>query len=355
MVCPYSLTIPGGVQMQVLGLARALRADGHTVQVLAPCDGPPPEEMVTPLGKSVPFATNGSVAPIAPDPACARHTIRALREGKFDLLHLHEPLVPGPTLTALLYSDLPSVGTFHRAGASRAYKLLAPVTRRLGRRLGARVAVSEDAKRTALDGIDGEVKVLFNGIEVERFAHADPWPAGGRPTVLFVGRHESRKGLEVLLDARTALGDDVALWIMGEGPETEKLKAKTRGDDRIEWLGRVGDDELARRLAGATVFCAPSRHGESFGVVLVEAMAAGTAIVASDIPGYRAVARPDEHALLVAPDDPAALGIALQRLLDDAVIRDRLVAAGRLRAQEFAMDSLAAHYDALYGSLVSPT
>jgi phosphatidylinositol alpha-mannosyltransferase len=355
MVCPYSLTIPGGVQMQVLGLARALRADGHTVQVLAPCDGPPPEDMVTPLGKSVPFATNGSVAPIAPDPACARHTIRALREGKFDLLHLHEPLVPGPTLTSLLYSDLPSVGTFHRAGASRAYKLLTPITRRLGRRLGARVAVSEDAKRTALDGIDGEVSILFNGIEVERFEHAEPWPTGGKPTVLFVGRHESRKGLEVLLDARSTLGPDVVFWIAGQGPETDKLKDQTRGDNRIEWLGRVDDDELARRLAGADVFCAPSRHGESFGVVLVEAMAAGTAIVASDIPGYRAVARPDEHALLVPPDDPRALGHALHALLGDPAKREQFVAAGRVRAREFAMNRLAARYGELYESLVTTT
>jgi len=353
MVCPYSLTIPGGVQMQVLGLAAALRTDGHTVQVLAPCDGPAPDENVVALGKSIPFATNGSVAPIAPDPSCARRTIRALREGKFDVVHVHEPLVPGPSLTSLLYSDVPMVGTFHRSGASRAYNLFSGLTRRVGRRLGARVAVSEDALKTARDGIDGEFTVLFNGIDVERFAAAEPWPTDGRPTVLFVGRHESRKGLEVLLHASASLPADAALWIAGQGPETDRLRERTHQDARIQWLGRVSDSELASRLAGADVFCAPSRHGESFGIVLVEAMAAGTAIVASDIAGYRAVARRGEHSLLVPPDDPPALASAITRLLDEPATRAALVDAGRARAAEFAMDSLAARYGELYERLIT--
>src|SRR3954447_27015169 len=165
MVCPYSLTIPGGVQMQVVGLARELRSQGLAVQVLAPCDGPPPDAAVTPLGNSVPFATNGSVAPIAPDPCAAVHTIRTLRNEDFDVVHIHEPLVPGPSLTALLFSDRPIVGTFHRAGASTAYALLRPVVRRISTRITRRVAVSEDARRTAYDGIGGDYTVLFNGID----------------------------------------------------------------------------------------------------------------------------------------------------------------------------------------------
>lgn len=351
MVCPYSLTIPGGVQMQVLSLARQLRDLGHAVQILAPSDGPPPAAAVTPLGKSIPFATNGSVAPIAPDPSAALRTIRALRSEKFDVIHVHEPLVPGPSLTAVLAADAPIVGTFHRAGASTAYALLKPIVKRIANRIDVRVAVSEDARRTAYDGIGGSYTILFNGIDVERFSTAKPWPTDG-PTVFFFGRHESRKGLRVLLDARDALGDDVTLWIGGSGPETDELKAKVGDDPGVQWLGRVSDEELASRLAGADIACLPSLHGESFGIVLVEAMAAGTAIVASDLPGYRAVARPDEHAILVPPEDPTSLGLALKDLLADPTRRATLVENGRVRAEEFAMPKLAQAYAEIYQSLV---
>ena len=351
MICPYSLTIPGGVQMQVLGLARELRARGHAVQVLAPSDGPPPEAAVTPLGKSIPFATNGSVAPIAPDPSAAIRTIRSLRNEQFDVVHVHEPLVPGPSLTSLLFCDQPIVGTFHRAGASTAYALLKPVVKRIANRIDVRVAVSEDARRTAYDGIGGDYKILFNGIDVARFATATPWKKTG-PTIFFFGRHEQRKGLAVLLEARHCLADDVTIWIAGTGPETERLQEQTAGDARLQWLGRVDDDELASRLAGADVACLPSLHGESFGVVLLEAKAACTAIVASELPGYRAVAKPDEHALLVKPEDPQALGGALNELLGNATLRRRLIKAGRTRAEEFAMPHLAEAYEAIYRDLL---
>ena len=351
MVCPYSLTIPGGVQMQVIALAAALRDLGHVVRILAPCDGPPPEPSVTPLGKSIPWATNGSVAPIAPDVAATVRTIRALRNEQFDVVHVHEPLVPGPSLTAVLFCDTPMVGTFHRAGASRAYEFLSPVTKRLGKRLAHRVAVSQDALRTARDGIGGDFTVLFNGIDVERFAHAKPMATEG-PTVLFFGRHEERKGLRVLLEATALLPPDVTFWIVGHGPETEGLKAKYAHDGRLVWLGRVDDEELAQRLAGADVYCAPSLFGESFGVVLLEAMAAGTAIVASDLPGYRAVARPDEDAILVPPEDVDGLAKALNELLDDPTRRAELIASGRARAEDFAMPKLARAYAEIYASLL---
>lgn len=351
MVCPYSLTIPGGVQMQVLALARELRGRGFVVQVLAPCDGPPPEVGVTPLGKSIPWATNGSVAPIAPDPSAAVRTIRALRSEQFDVVHIHEPLVPGPSLTALLFCDQPTVGTFHRAGASRAYQFLSPLTKRIGKRLTRRVAVSQDALNTAREGVGGEYTVLFNGIDVARFASAMPMATDG-PTVLFFGRHEQRKGLGVLLEAAAALPDDVTIWIVGQGPQTEGLQRQYAGDARMQWLGRVDDVELAQRLAGADVFCAPSLFGESFGVVLLEAMAAGTPIVASDLPGYRAVARPDEHALLVPPEDVDGLAKTLNELLADPARRTELVTAGRRRAEEFAMPKLAEAYADIYSSLL---
>ena len=352
MVCPYSLTIPGGVQGQVLGLARALRADGHACTVLAPCDGPPPDSGVIGLGPSIPLASNGSVAPLSPGFACASRTLAALRDGDFDVVHLHEPLCPGPTLTALLRGRTPLVGTFHRAGGSAAYTAFRPVVRRLAGRLSARVAVSEDARATAVHALGGEYEVLFNGIEMDRFAQATPAPSPV-PAVLFIGRHEERKGLAVLLDAVAGLPLDVRIWIAGEGPETERLRATTAGDERIEWLGRVTDPEAAALMRGATVFCAPSLRGESFGVVLLEAMAAGTAIVASDLPGYRNVARPDTDAVLVPPGDAPALAAGLRRVLSDGDCRERLVTSGSARADAFSMARLAQSYADLYERVVA--
>jgi phosphatidylinositol alpha-mannosyltransferase len=348
-VCPYSLTLPGGVQAQVMGLARVMRDLGHEVRVLGPCDGPPPEPWVTPLGESIPTAANGSVAPIAPDPSAALRTIRALRDEGFDVVHLHEPLVPGPTLTALIVSDAPRLGTFHRAGASVAYSRLRPATRWFARRLDLRCAVSEDAAATARAALGGTYTVLFNGIEVERFAKAEPWPAEG-PTIFFVGRHEPRKGLTVLLDALEAL-PDVRLWIGSDGPQTAELRHRTAGNAQIEWLGRINDAEKASRLRGASVFCAPSLGGESFGVVLLEAMAAQVPVVASDLPGYRSVARPGLDAVLVPPEDPERLAEALRRVLSDPQLAGELVASGERRANGFAMSRLADAYLSLYGRL----
>ncbi|MBS1838062.1 MAG: glycosyltransferase family 4 protein, partial [Actinobacteria bacterium] len=199
MVCPYSLTMPGGVQGQVLALARSMRRQGEEVRVLAPCDGPPPELFVTPLGNSLPTASNGSVAPVAPDPAAQFRTIRALWDEDFDVVHLHEPLAPGPTLTALLLKPARLLGTFHAAGSQSAYAVAAPAVRWGASRLDVRAAVSDDARALAESYLGGTYELLFNGVETERFATAEPWPTEG-PTVLFVGRHEPRKGLDVLLD-----------------------------------------------------------------------------------------------------------------------------------------------------------
>jgi len=347
LICPYSLTTPGGVQGQVLGLARSLRHLGHDARVLGPCDGPPPDGGVTPLGRSVPTAANGSVAPIAPDPSCQLRTIRALRDEGFDVLHLHEPLVPGPCMTAILFRNAPIVGTFHAAGGSAAYRYLNWGVRRLARRLDHRCAVSEDARAMAHDALGGDYTLLFNGIEVDRFAKAEAWPSDG-PTIFFVGRHEPRKGLAVLLEAMQSLPADVRVWVAGDGPETSDLQARYGHDGRVEWLGRIDDHEKACRLRGADVFCAPSLRGESFGVVLLEGMAAQTPVVASDLPGYHNVARSGADAILVPPGDPRALAAALAQVLENPTCAERLVASGCERAEEFSMDNLAASYADLY-------
>lgn len=350
LVCPYSLSVPGGVQGQVLGLMRSLRRLGHEVRVLGPCDGPPPDAAVTPLGRSVGADANGSVAPLAPDLPAQLRTIRALRDEGFDVVHLHEPLAPGPTMTSLLFASAPIVGTFHAAGESASYRYLRPVVARMAARIDLRCAVSPDARSLAHRYLGGTYELMGNGIEVDRFATAEPWPTQG-PTVLFLGRHEPRKGLEVLLAALPGLGDDVTVWVAGEGPQTDELRRRYP-DPRVEWLGRLDDAERDARMAGATVYCSPSVRGESFGVVLAEAMAAGTALVASDLPGHRNVATDGVDALLTEVGDPTALAVALRRVLDDAALRTSLVAAGRRRADELSMDALARRYVDLYRAVL---
>ncbi len=350
MFSPYSLSLPGGVQGQVLGLARALRRQGHDCRVLGPCDGPPPEPGIITLGNAIPFATNGSVAPIAPDPSAALRTWRALTNERFDLIHLHEPLVPGCTMTSLVLKSAPIVGTFHLAGESESYKLLRGAVKRLAKRIDLRCAVSESAAAMARSALGGEYEVLFNGVDLDRFRKAEPWPTEA-PTVLFVGRHEPRKGLEVLLRAMDIVPGDVRVWVVGQGPQTEQLKAKYH-DPRVQWLGRIRDDELARRWRAATVYCAPSLGGESFGVVLLESMAAGTPVVASNIDGYRLVARDQIDALLTPAGDVEALAKALHRVLTEPGLADELRNEGSKRANEYSFDALATLYVQRYERLI---
>lgn len=352
LVCPYSLTIPGGVQGQVLGLARSLRGLGHEVRVLAPCDGPPPDAGVTPLGRSVPTAANGSVAPLAPDPSAQLRTIRALRDEDFDVVHLHEPIAPGPSMTTLLFGSAPMVGTFHAAGESAAYRYAGWALKRLANRLQHRCAVSPDAQRLAQSHLGGQYQLVFNGVEVDQFADGPVHPVD-QPTIFFLGRHEPRKGLDVLLAAFRELPDDVRLWVGGDGPQTEELRRQHGHDARIEWLGRISDGDRAARMRGATVYCSPSVRGESFGMVLLEAMAAGCALVASDLDGHRNVATDGVDALLTPVGDAHALAKALTRVLDDEPLRQELVAGGRRRADELSMDHLAELYAEVYAAIAA--
>ena len=354
LVCPYSLSIPGGVQAQVMGLARELRARGHEARVLGPCDGPPPSGFVTPLGNSLPAAANGSIAPIAPDAPAVLRTLRALNDEAFDVLHLHEPLAPGPTVTSLVVHRAPTVGTFHAAGTSASYRFLKGPMRRLITRIDHKVVVSKDALALAQSHFGGENEVLFNGVEIGYITSVSPFERKGygAPVIFFCGRHEYRKGLTVLVDALDLLDTPFQLWIASEGPDTAELMRRTSGDDRVEWLGRITDEEKFSRLRAADVFCAPSLGGESFGVVLIEAMAAGTTVVASALDGYRNVATDDVDSLLVPPGEPDALAFALGRAMSDRQLADRLRAAGIARADQFAMSSLADRYVEIYRRLI---
>ena len=343
---PYSLTIPGGVQQQVLGLARSLRAKGHEVRVRGPCDGPPPDAFVTPLGNSLPTAVNGSIAPLAPDASAALRTIRALNDEAFDVVHVHEPLVPGPSLTALLVKMAPVVATFHSAGESAAYRTFSRQLKWVASRIDIRVAVSKDAVELAQRYIGGDYEVLFNGIELGDYLTPSVSPREN--AIFFIGRHEERKGLSNLLEAFAKLPPDVRLWIASDGPQTAELKTRFASDTRVDWLGRISDAEKISRMGRASVFCAPSLHGESFGVVLLEAMAAGTPVVASNLDGYRNVATDDETALLVETGNVASLASALARVLVDSRLAARLTANGREHAQRFSMDALADRYIEMY-------
>jgi phosphatidyl-myo-inositol alpha-mannosyltransferase len=351
MVCPYDLSRPGGVQGQAVGLARALRRRGHEVVVVAPDDRPPgwASGHAYVAGRSVGLHANGSVAPVSLSPLAAKRAYDAVREWRADVVHLHEPLAPAVGYGFVLAGRWPLVGTFHRSGVPRAAALVAPFARWACGRIQVRVAVSDAARRTATATCGADPEVLFNGVDVERFACAEPVRPGA-PAVLFLARHEHRKGLGVLLDAFRGLSGtagvpDAELWIANVGPETERLRARHPASDHVHWLGVVSDDEAADRLAGASVLCAPSLGGESFGMVLLEAMAARCPVVASDIPGYREAA--GGHATLVAPGDPVALRDALAGVLSARPAPDALDAAAR-HAAVWSIDALAGRYVEAY-------
>ncbi|HSP26956.1 MAG TPA: glycosyltransferase family 4 protein [Ilumatobacteraceae bacterium] len=214
--------------------------------------------------------------------------------------------------------------------------------------------MSKDALALVQSHLGGDYEVLFNGVELDAIRSIAPWPderSQVRPTVFFCGRHEERKGLRVLVDAVVHTNLDVEVWIAGEGADTAELTTATSGDGRFHWLGRVTDAEKFARLRTADVFCAPSLHGESFGVVLIEAMAAGTTVVASSLDGYRNVATHDVDALLVEPGDVDALGEALRRVVTDHELARRLRQRGDVRAEGFAMTALTDRYLEIYRSI----
>ncbi|MFM8382365.1 MAG: glycosyltransferase family 4 protein, partial [Actinomycetota bacterium] len=240
------------------------------------------------------------------------------------------------------------------AGDSLSYRYLSGPLKGFASAIDHRVAVSKDAAELVSRYLGGEYEILPNGVELDRFRPpVRRHDRTGGPSIFFCGRHEPRKGLEVLLQAHRELPAEVQVWVASDGPETERLRAEYADDDRVHWLGRISDDDKAERLREASVFCAPSLGGESFGVVLIEAMAAETPIVASAIDGYMNVATHDRDAVLVEPGDVVGLRNALRLVLDDGELRDRLRTAGRLRAENFSMDALAETYVVRYRQVVT--
>jgi phosphatidylinositol alpha-mannosyltransferase len=223
------------------------------------------------------------------------------------------------------------------------------------KRIDHKVVVSKDALALVQSHLGGDYEVLFNGVEVNQIRRTPPLhlEPGEPPAIFFCGRHEERKGLAVLLDAFERLDVDAQVWIASSGPDTAALMKRTANDDRIRWFGRISDEEKYARLRAASVFCAPSLGGESFGVVLIEAMAAGTTVVASSLDGYQNVATHEEDSLLSPAGDADALAVELRRALTDDALADRLRSAGDTRAESFAMSALADRYIEIYRDLAS--
>ena len=353
LVSPYDLDVPGGVQSHVRHLAVALRDRGDDVEVF----GPGSER---PLGRSLKVPFNGSVAPVAPSPVSLRRLRAQLVAAAPDVVHVHEPVVPWAGLAAVRADVAPVVGTFHAwSSSTRAYRLVRPYGRRLLGRLAAAVAVSDaaaDYHARALGVPVGRFRVVPNGVDVARFADAAPIEeivSSPRPSLLFVGRLERRKGLEPLIRAFTLLKTrrpDLRLYVVGDGPERDRcqqlLPARLRTD--VVFLGRVGGDELPRFFASCDLYVSPALGGESFGIVLLEAMAAGRPVVASDLPGYRSVARDGAQGRLVPPGDPRALADAVEALLDNPALRDAMAVEGRRTAAAYDWPAVAARLRAIY-------
>src|SRR3954449_10938129 len=359
LVSPYSYTYPGGVGWHVEALAEELIRHGHYVRLLAPFDpddrlarighrGARPQrrekpDYLIPVGRTIGIPMNGAMSNICVTPSAISTISRELRQGDYDVVHVHEPNAAVGSWFTTENARIPVVGTFHTYSKSIANRIgSGPIgMRRLYNKLHVRIAVSEAARWTAERFNGGRYRVIPNGVDVTA-APTGPKPPSDELRLLFVGRAEERKGLPVLLRAFEALqGVGVRARLRGAGATPEEVEPYLLDVRGVDVLGRVSEDEKWRLLHEADLLCAPSLGGESFGMVLTEAFAAGTPVVASDIAGYRDVARHGVDGVLVPAGDPAALGEALHDLAVDPDRRAAMGVAARERAQRFAWENVA--------------
>jgi len=340
--------------VHVRQLAANLSRRGHGTLILAPGRRPSNDPGVRIVGRPVRIPFNGSVAPICPDPRSRTRIGRALADFRPDVVHAHEPFTPSTSMFAALTQVAPVVATFHAyAQRSAGPAVFSPLLRHVWNRLAVRLAVSDAAAAFAGRHFEGTIDVVPNGVDVELFAGAVPadLPAGRR--LLFVNRLEPRKGFAVALRAFDLLlreHPDLLLVVAGDGRERKALELlPPERRTRVIMLGNVAHQDLPPYHAAADVFLGPATGRESFGIVLVEAMAAGLPVVASDIPGYREVVRDDIDGLLVPPGDPVALATAVRRVLAEPALSDRLKASARVRAERYRWETVAAEVDAAYG------
>jgi phosphatidylinositol alpha-mannosyltransferase len=359
LVCPYSFDVPGGVQNHVLDLAEALRLHGFEVSVLAPGDpdGGLPEGVVT-VGSAVPVPANGSVARLALGPLVGTRVRRWLRTG-FDLVHVHEPAAPSLSLLTVAAAEVPMVGTFHTSRVrTRALAAGVALVRPALEKLNARIAVSSAARETLVELYGGDPVVIPNGVWVDRFARAPTRPDwAGDGTVAFVGRlDEPRKGFAVLAAALPRIvraRPGVRILVVGTGSADAAMEGvPAEVADRVCLLGGVDDATKAEVLATADLLVAPNTYGESFGIVLVEAMAAGAAVVASDLPAFEAVLRDGRCGRLVPTGDASSLAAAVLALLDDDAARATLRARGAQAARAYDWPAVSARVEQVYGAVL---
>ena len=358
IVCPYSWDVPGGVQFHVRDLAEVLLARGHQVSVLAPADDDAAlPAYVVPAGRAVPVPYNGSVARVSFGPLSAARVRRWLREGGFDVLHIHEPATPSLSILACWAATGAIVATFHTSNLrSRAMSAAYPILEPALEKIGARIAVSEDARRTLVEHVGGDAVLVPNGVFVDRFAAAEPreqWRGSGG-TLGFIGRlDEDRKGLPTLLAAMPALlraRPGVRLLVAGRG-DSEDAVSGLPDDVRaaVRFLGVVTEEEKAALLRTVDVYVAPNLGGESFGVVLVEAMSAGAPVVASDLDAFERVLDDGRVGVTFPTGDTEALSAALLALLDDPGRRAELARAASQWVRRFdwevVVDQLLAVYE----------
>lgn len=351
MVTPYSWDLPGGVNRHVEQLSQSLRRRGHEVTIIAP-GGSDGDGFIS-VGGSIPVHFNRSVANLSFGPRVAARIRRVLREADFELLHLHEPLIPSVSMLALYFSRAANLATFHaaREKGSLAYRAAAPLLRPLARRIDLRAVVSPAAHDLVGHSFPGEYTLLPNGVDTELFAPHGPVLEDleeGPFYLVFVGRPEPRKGLDVLLEAMPIL--------RGAHPEVRLLVVGAEGGQRkaegVVWLGRIADELVPAAYRSARIMVAPSLGGESFGIVLLEAMACGMTVVASDIPGYRAVLENGKYGRLVPPGDAAILAKTLAFLVEDEEERKTLSEAALLRAREYSWERLVVRVEEAYRAAV---
>ena len=362
LVTPYVYPLPGGVNQHVRYLYENLRLRGHDVRILTSSHGlqRASEGDVIRLGKGFSVPANGSVGTVTLSPRYVSQVRDTLEREQFDLLHFHEPFVPFLSLVVLRESTSVNIATFHAYGGfSPAYELGSRVMGSYARRLHGRIAVSAAARHFIDRYFPGDYKVIPNGVDIDRFRRAVPiarWQDGTK-NILFVGRFEPRKGLLDLLKAYRILrktGCNCRLLVVGGGPQEKEARRylMTRKLGGVEFLGRVSDEVRDALFKTADVYCSPATGGESFGIVLLEAMSAGTAIVASDIHGYKGVVRRDREGLLVPPRNKKALAAALFRVLGDDALRASMAESGLVRAEDFSWPRVTAKVEDYYGFVI---
>ena len=355
IVCPYSWDTPGGVQNHIRDLAEFLIAAGHQVSVLAPAlsDDNLPSYVVN-AGKPISIPYNGAVARVLFGPVAFSRVRHWISAGEFDLLHLHEPAIPSISLLACWAADGPMVGTFH-AAAKRQKIIFAigPILEPAIEKLSARIAVSEAARLTLTDHLETDAVVIPNGIYASRYHNGMPQEKWQGNTIGFIGRFEEpRKGLSVLLEALPVIArfaPDVKVFVAGPGDPSEVQKQiDPQLRHRFTFLGKISEEEKANFMSSVSIYVAPNTGGESFGIILAEALAGGACVVASDIPAFDDLLGHGEFGALFKSEDPTDLAKVIIDLLRNGTKRADLAVAGRVRGQSFDWENVANQIYSVY-------